>query len=443
MTGFQLCGIAGYTRALVPQLEPSMDVEVFDLDQFLLRSTHRRVQKMADRHIREIASRLGEFDAVNIQLEFGTLGLTPPQILRRLGYLARASRALTITFHTVLDADGFPWGAVGAALARLRPGRARAIFEAAVHRQRLALGMHRLLRRTQARKPLGIVMHGKREARLMRDLHRYRAVEYHPLSFLPPAAARSIRASTSRADFPQLSHLPDDAVLVGTFGFVSEYKGFETAIQALRLLPENHRLLIFGGVHPQRIRRHQPIDPYLEQLMEDGGIGATVLQALSEERTPKLQLRDNAAALLAPPPQDLTRRIHFMGALSDADFAKAMAVCDVVAMPYQEVGQTSSGALALALDMGCRCVVSRTRNFLQLGRAMPGEMEFFDIGNFSELAQRIAAPGGRERPLDDRIFTTETNAATYRRLHERMGLTHQAAPYAASPLHELLDTAGN
>ena len=51
----ELCGIAGYTRALEKQLRPLMEIEVFDLDQYLLRSPHRRVQKLADRHIREIS----------------------------------------------------------------------------------------------------------------------------------------------------------------------------------------------------------------------------------------------------------------------------------------------------------------------------------------------------------------------------------------------------
>lgn len=415
-----LCGIAGYTRALVPQLEPMMDVEVFDLDQFLLRSTHRRIQKLADRHIQDIAARLDAFDAVNIQLEFGTLGLTPPQIIRRLRRIAQASKALSITFHTVLDSDGFPWSAILSALGRLRPGRARDIFNAAAHKSRLAFSMHRMLRRTQAAKPLGIIMHGRREARLMRDLHRYRHVVHHPLAFIPAQEATAIRARTSRADFPQLAHLPPDAVLVGTFGFISEYKGFETAIQALRLLPDNHHLLVFGGVHPQRIARHQPIDPYLDSLLQEGRVGRTILDVLREGGGSALRLDASAAALLHQPPHDLTHRIHFMGALTDDAFARSMAVCDVVAMPYHEVGQTSSGALAMAIDMGCRVVASRTRNFLQLGRSLPDRMEFFDIGNFAELAQRIMTPAPRMLDIATLPFTTQTNAETYRRLHERM-----------------------
>ena len=52
-----------------------------------------------------------------------------------------------------------------------------------------------------------------------------------------------------------LDALPADAVLIGVFGFINEYKGIGTAIQALQHLPKNHHLLIFGGVHPQEIAR--------------------------------------------------------------------------------------------------------------------------------------------------------------------------------------------
>jgi glycosyltransferase involved in cell wall biosynthesis len=254
----------------------------------------------------------------------------------------------------------------------------------------------------------------------MRDLHRHRNVVWHPLSFISGADAKEIRATTNRADFAQLSHLSTDSVFVGVFGFISEYKGLDTAIKALRLLPENHHLLVFGGVHPQTIRRQQPINPYLETLLAEGRIGKSVADILAAMPKNEFQVADGAANLLAAPPHDLTRRIHFMGALPDSEFARALAICDVVAMPYREVGQTSSGALAMAIDLGCRVIASRTRNFLQLGRAMPGRMEFFDIGNFSELAQRILTPGPRVLDISDLPYNTQTNAGLYLQLHEAL-----------------------
>jgi hypothetical protein len=51
-TGSRLCGVAAYTAALRRQLSEAFDVTVFDLDQYLLRSTHRRVRHLADQHIK-------------------------------------------------------------------------------------------------------------------------------------------------------------------------------------------------------------------------------------------------------------------------------------------------------------------------------------------------------------------------------------------------------
>ena len=112
----EMCGIAGYTRALELQLRSGADVTVFDLDQYLLRSPHANVQRLADRHIKDIAVRLQDFDSVNIQLEYGTLGRTPKQIMRRLRRLVTAATAISITFHTILGHDSLNWQAIGQSL---------------------------------------------------------------------------------------------------------------------------------------------------------------------------------------------------------------------------------------------------------------------------------------------------------------------------------------
>jgi hypothetical protein len=97
-----LCGIAGYTRFLVKQIERDFEVEVFDLDQFFMRSTNRRVRKIADQMIREFCVRAKSFDFVNIQLEHGTLGRNARDIMRRFRWIAEAAPALSVTFHTIL-----------------------------------------------------------------------------------------------------------------------------------------------------------------------------------------------------------------------------------------------------------------------------------------------------------------------------------------------------
>ncbi|MDW8315606.1 MAG: hypothetical protein RMK64_11595 [Rhodovarius sp.] len=385
----------------------------------MLRHPSRRVQKRGDQHIREIVRALPQFDWVNIQLEYGIFGLTSERILRRLGWILDAAPAVSVAFHTMLDAGELPWREARAALTRLRPDRAALLLLGAVRDQALGWRFYRRLRWTALRKPVRLIAHNRRDARLLRELHGFRHVFDHPLSFVSVAEAARIRATARREDFPIIRHLPPEAKLIGTFGFLSAYKGFEVAIRALRLLPPHYHLLIFGGVHPQTIRRDQLIDPYVRQLLREGRLGQSLLELLAYEAPEAVRATRDPSGLFASPPGDLTERVHFMGVLDDDGFARAMAICDAVAMPYVEVGQTSSGAIALALDMGCRVIASRTKTFLALNRYFPGEIEFFDIGNHVELAQHLAAPPPFERAGRELPFNTTTNAATYVKAHSK------------------------
>ena len=42
----------------------------------------------------------------------------------------------------------------------------------------------------------------------------------------------------------------DETINLGVFGFISEHKGYETSLRALERLPENYKLILMGGRHP-------------------------------------------------------------------------------------------------------------------------------------------------------------------------------------------------
>jgi glycosyltransferase involved in cell wall biosynthesis len=431
----ELCGIAGYTRALERQLAGSFDITVMDLDQYLLRSPHRAVQKLADAHIRAIAAQLPAFDAVNIQLEFGTIGVTTDQILRRFKRLTRRAGQLSVTFHTILPAERFDWTAC---FKLLRGFRVRAAIDLGLSYRRgavLTRGIYNMLQRRQYIAPTRVIVHTKRDMRLLRDVFGLRQVLHHPLSFVTPGERTQVRANVSRAQFPLLRTLPPAAHLIGVFGFVSEYKGFDTAIRALRLLPPDHHLLIFGGIHPQTIRKHTPIDPYLRKLLDTAYVDRTLLDDFSERggnsASLQLSLDSSSASLLEHHPKNLVGRVHFMGALTDSDFLSAMAVCDAVVMAYQEVGQSASGPISQALEMGCRVIASRTNAFLQFARYHPGQFEFFDIGNHLELAERLAADSPIDCAARTLRYDWSTNRAVYEKAHARRAAWREPAPGAA------------
>jgi glycosyltransferase involved in cell wall biosynthesis len=418
-TSSKLCGIAAYTAALRRQLNDAFDITVFDLDQYLLRSSHRRVRKQADRHIKEICHALRRFDVVNLQLEHGTLGRYGRDIYRRFCWLTAAAPRLSVTFHTFLMPPAFDATAFVKALALGRLKTA-ARMQADFHRTHLlSSGIARQLRRTQRRKQVSAVVHNRRDLRDARNLYGIRHVFDHPLSFLGAAEIDAICGAASRQRFPMLDDLPPDAVLVGVFGFLNEYKGIGTAIQALHYLPANHHLLIFGGIHPHEIVPGQARHPYIARLFDDAYMDTTLYDRMSaigaqNEAPPLVVAADQGLReLLGAHPRDLSGRIHFMGALPEPDFLSGMAICDAIVFPYLEVRQSSSGPISQALELGCRIIASRTHTFLEFAEYHENAVEFFDIGNHLELAERLLARRrfGRRRGLPE--FNIETNKATY------------------------------
>ena len=79
-------------------------------------------------------------------------------------------------------------------------------------------------------------------------------------------------------------------------------------------------------------------------------------------------------------------------------------------MPYLEVGQSSSGPLSIAVDMGCRVLASRNGAFLQFERMQPGTCEFFDVGNHAQLATMVQSP---PMPRQAPRCTVDTNRRAY------------------------------
>jgi glycosyltransferase involved in cell wall biosynthesis len=413
-----LCGIAGYTRGLERQLSDIFDVTVFDLDQYLLRATHRRVRRFADRHIRDICREIREFDAVNLQLEHGTLGYARRDIYRRFCWILRAAPRISVTFHTIFVTEAFDYWMYLKYILKFNFAEAGALRSNYQRAQLLSTGIAKRLRRAQRFKPVSIIVHTRRDHAHMKYVYGLRNVSDHPLSFLSKADADAVRQSASRTQFTILDAVPGEAKLIGVFGFFGRYKGFETVVRALHHLPKEYHLLVFGGVHPNEIKPHRAIDPVLSSLFEAGYVDTSIAERIWTKPggvAPAVSIAVEGAArdLLIDHPKDLSERLHFLGATSDADFLAGMVICDAVVFPYLEVGQSSSGPISQALELGCRIIASRTHTFLQFGRYHRDMIEFFDIGNHLELAARILARPEFDAKTRCLAFNTATNKAIY------------------------------
>jgi glycosyltransferase involved in cell wall biosynthesis len=413
----ELCGIAAYTRSLERQLADCFDVTVFDLDQYLLRSTHGRVKRFADKHIQDICREIRYYDAVNLQLEHGTLGRSCQDILRRFTWLLRAAPRFSVTFHTIFQCEAFDIRGFLNEILRFNFAAAIAMRAEYNRKHRLSAGIASRLRRAQCFKPVSLIVHTRRDSTHMKYVHGLRNVHDHPLSFLSAAEAQQVRRAAARSQFAVLDAVPKEGKLVGVFGFIGRYKGFDTAVRALHHLPKDYHLVIFGGVHPNEIKPQQRIDPVVSTLFDAGYVDTSVAERMRANSTAapvvSVAVDGSMRDLLIEHPKDLSDRIHFLGAQSDRDFLSAMAICDAVVFPYLEVGQSSSGPISQAIELGCRVIASRTHTFLQLRRYHPNTIEFFDIGNHLELAGRLLARPQYDPAQRGVTFNVETNKAIY------------------------------
>lgn len=426
-----LCGIAAYSHHLKAALSAHFDVEVLALDGDILRSSHPRLLKLGDALVEGHARRLKEFDYVNIQLEHGTLGERPRDIHRRFLALVEAAPNLTVTFHTVLHPPSYPANEVVAALKRLNPWRALQHHQS-FHRHRLLSdGVHDVLRRAQRTKPVKAVVHTVREWKRFSTAEGLASVHHHPLAFLDRDRIAALKAEGGRHAFPALARLPEDVVVIGVFGFISGYKNFDFVVRALRYLPANHHLAVFGGVNLKSLQEREARAKDLEPLFAAGRFDEEIGDKLLESRMRALTAApgpDDGEADEAPRldalvrklrgepllhPANLMRRVHFLGAMDDDDFFRGMVACDLVAFPYQEVGQTSSGPLSQAVELGCRVLAARNHAFAQFGRYHGDRIEFYDIGNLVEFVEKTKILLSRPKPEGTPAYTLDSAVRTY------------------------------
>jgi glycosyltransferase involved in cell wall biosynthesis len=201
---------------------------------------------------------------------------------------------------------------------------------------------------------LRIIVHTLKAKEVILSIVDNPQVFVHPIKFTDP---RKIPASKSF--WAKKFELAQDDILVGLFGFISKYKGFESALNALHALPDNYKLVIAGRLHPQSIREHEIIDSYLKILLD------------------KIEVLN------------LSERVFFLNELSDNELNELAATVDFAWLPYLETGQDGSGIASILFDLSPRLIASNCKAFDELIRIIPEyKCERFDIGNYLELANK-------------------------------------------------------
>jgi glycosyltransferase involved in cell wall biosynthesis len=373
------CGNASFTKVLCDSIRQysNASVEVVELDLKLLQSTDKVIRQKADQHIDELSRRLKGFDGVNLQLEAGLYGTLPKDIVRRTAVLMRANPNTSLTLHSPRLMEVTPAGA--------RAGIKKLLSLKIVSGLREIIGnkladihiqINRKIVRNAIKNNLRLIVHTERAQRQIQQFFDYDRIEVHPLKIIPDDFVRDdlvlqrIRSELSLATTDKL---------VGMFGYISAYKGHSDALKAIRCLPNDYKLLIFGRQHPQTLKADGKTDKYLHKLIET---------VAADKR--------------------LSNRVFFMGELEDDDFWKVASAIDVAWLPYYENGQDGSGIASICMDACRRVLCSSSFAFDELFKLVSyGNYMRFDIGNYLEMA-------GKTEMLMRRDLITNTGLSTAR-----------------------------
>lgn len=383
------CGNASFTKVLHDTIIASSDfeVEVIELNLQLLQSIDRRVRKLAKIHVAEICHRLKAMDAVNIQVEAGLYGTLPSDVVRRVKEIMSANKNTTLTLHSprliASSSASMRAGIKNILKFNLKTGIKEIINSSMAD---INIRINKKIIHYAVKHNRRLIVHTSRAREQIYQMFKYENIDVHPLKIVPeniqvdPLVKVKIKTDLG---------LSDNDLLIGMFGYISAYKGHLDALRAMKYLPKECKLLIFGRQHPQTLKSGGTIDHYLSSLINT--------------------IESN---------EQLHDRVFFMGELTDQEFLNMASSMDIAWLPYYENGQDGSGIASICMDVCKRVLCSTSFAFDELFKLVPYEnQKRFDIGNAFEMATKTMV-----------MLKTEA-LSTPREILEKYSLRTQVAAY--------------
>jgi FkbM family methyltransferase len=382
------CGIAGYAERLCVGLsEHGVDCDVIAIDRgrtdYLPRGELRE-------YFEDLVVRAMRNDVVHIQHEFGFFAgaygyhESIRNFRRFLARLRRAAIPTIVTFHT--DPYWFE-RRTGVLFDESRQLGAKALWRAGVINAFGASGRARAL------------VHSYDTRRRLVDAGIPADAIDVVRQGVPtlPGETTAQRRATARAWLG----LPSDAIVLAVFGFVAEYKGHATAVEALRSLPEEYHLLVAGGQPPR-----------------DGSKAMNALLA---------QVDDDP---------EIAARVRITGYIDEAQLRECLVATDMCLLPYGDFPRlASSAALTWAMASGRPVIASSIPAFREFAQQVEC-LQLIAPEAPSELAlavQALTADHERRRELVAAAVafsaehTWQRSAAEHLDLYERVLATHRPA----------------
>jgi len=413
------CGAAFYSLRLKMHFEAAgYAVDIKRLPVSLLRmNAPTGIRRKGDAEIQRIATEIRDYDAVLLQFEPGLYGSTAKTSLRRVTRLLSAAKNVVLTVHgfdrqislaSSLNAVGY--------LARLQGAN----FVNEVDNLLQYSLVTKFWRHVRQSKHIKVLTFCKADQTFLERLYDLPLVSNYPITYYGREEVDHIRSTIDRDQFLTRYGLDPQKKYFAVCGFLSGYKGHMTAMKALEFLPDDWNLAIVGGEHPHGLEAGREIGRYIGQLLAfateeerlDAVPGFPATNRLpfvgSSADANRLDIRnalfERSDFKYFLPKSEISKRVSFLGQVSDDDMPKFYAALDYAVHPYMRTrsGQSGSGPATLALEFGTRALFTNAPVFREMSHYFPDAMQFFNVGNFIELADSLQRFDRFEERLNER-----------------------------------------
>jgi len=261
------CGIAYHSRCIIDIFKEMTDVklEVVPLPVSLLCSQIAIQRKLGDKQITELASKLGQYDAVFVQFEPGLYGLQLNDIYSRLDLILSKVKQGNLIVHSYTPMNQIiSWRQIAWRFARLKieTGIKAALFGFQFKKEDKFW-------RTFAKKHknISILTLNLPDEKYFRTCYNISNVNTYPIVYFTENKIAQFQKDFPREKTLKQYGLDPNKKYLGVFGFLSPYKGHLTVIKALEYLDDGYEVVIVGAEHPRGLTANTDISGYVQQLL--------------------------------------------------------------------------------------------------------------------------------------------------------------------------------
>jgi len=330
-----LCGNATFSEAIAEGLEKFGKVKKIKL--------HRSLQYRQNLHcIKSVIKEIKECDYVNFQFELGLYGPTPKKSLQNFKKMIDACKSkFSVTMHRIDEKTYDNLRPVYNLVKNLKFKEAIKEIIFTYKRQYLPNIYQKIIQNIYKKKGC-VYTHTFREKERVYEHMNNNKIDIcmHPICWPDYSHLKLINLD---------KYFIKKSLIIGLFGFITEYKNFHLPLEALQKSEFN--IILCGGTHP--------LSNYYGKINNENSY---------IKKLDLIMLNKN-----------FNGRVHIVTGLDDLGFASYMKSVDVVCIPYSETGQSMSGVAPMAIQNAKHVIFSDNFHTEELSKFLDQKPFIFDV----------------------------------------------------------------